>query len=195
MLAVIRHSVQSVYNGWMGGDFVDVLASLMRGQLTQAFQQAWEDDGNTSFMLPDFLQIALDALIIQLVNFDYIYQYYKDIVDARVDGASVDPLLARAELWANRYNEAYSQAVALIASKTGGKLIWILGGTEEHCPTCAALNGIVAYASEWDLAGVHPQSAPNGALECGGWRCDCSCPPTTQRRTRNAFDRIMSARL
>jgi len=195
MMGVILHAVQSVYNGWMGGEFVDILQSLIIGQMTQAYKQAWEDDGNTSFFLPDFLQQGLDENISRNTNFDYIYSYYTDIVDARVDKTSIEPLLARASLWANRYNEAYSEAVALIASKNGGKLLWILGRTEQHCPTCSALNGIVAYANEWELAGVKPQGAPNAALDCGGWRCDCTLIPTTERRTRNAFNRIMSARL
>lgn len=195
MLGVIMHSVQSVYNGWMGGEFVDVLQALIIGQVTQAYKMAWEDDGNTDFVLPDFLQVALNENIARNTNFDFIYQYYTDIVDARVDGTPIEPLLARASLWANRYNEAYSEAVALIATRTGGKLLWILGRTEQHCETCRQLNGIVAYATEWELAGCYPQNAPNDALECGGWRCDCTLLPTTERKTRNAFERIMRARL
>ena len=193
MLGVIRHSVQSVYNGWMGGEFVDILQSLINGQMTQAYRMAWEDDGNTSFFLPDFLQTALDENIARNTNFDYLYQYYKDIIDARVDGTPIDPLLARASLWANRYNEAYNEAAALITAQTGGKLVWNLGATEQHCGSCGALDGIVAYATEWELAGVHPQGAPNAALECGGWRCDCSLTPTNERKTRNAWNRIISA--
>lgn len=195
MLGVIRHAVQSVYNGWMGGEFVDIMQSLIVGQMTQAYRQAWEDDGNTSLFLPDFLQTALDENIARNTNFDYLYQYYKDIIDARVDGTPVEPLLVRADLWANRYNEAYNEAVALIASQRGGKLRWRLGKTERHCQTCAGLNGIVAYADEWELAGCYPQNAPNSAIECGGWRCDCTLESTKARRTKNAFDRIMSVRL
>ena len=194
MLGVISHSVQSVYNGWMGGEFVDIIQALIVGQMTQAYRQAWEDDGNTSFFLPDFLQVGLDANIARNTNFDYIYQHYKDIIDARVDKTPIDPLLARASLWANRYNEAYNEAVALISSSRGGKLVWRLGRTEQHCGTCGALNGVVAYADEWELAGCYPQNAPNSALECGGWRCDCSLESTSARRTRNAFERIMSIR-
>ena len=194
MLGVIVHSVRSVYNGWMGGEFIDIMQALIIGQMTQAYRQAWEDDGNTSFILPDFLQAGLNENIARNTNFDFLYQYYTDIVDARVDNTSIDPLIARASLWANRYNEAYNEAVALISSSRGGKLIWQLGATEAHCSTCAALNGIVAYADEWELAGCYPQNAPNGALDCGGWRCDCALEQTTARRSRNAYNRIMSIR-
>jgi len=195
MLGVIVHAVQSVYNGWMGGEFVDIMQSLIIGQMTQAYQQAWEDDGNTDYFLPSYLQASLDANIARNTNFDFIYQYYTDIVDARVDGTPLAPLLSRASLWANRYTEAYNEAVAAISANRGGKLIWVLGATERHCDTCARLNGIVAYADEWELAGCYPQNAPNGAIECGGWRCDCNLEQTTARRTRNAFERIMSIRL
>ena len=193
MLGVIRHSVQSVYNGWMGGEFVDILQSLIFGQMTQAYQQAWEDDGNTSLFLPDFLQNALAENIARNTNFDYLYQYYTDIIDARVDGTPIEPLLARASLWANRYTEAYNEANTIIASYTGGKMIWQLGATEQHCDTCGALHGIVAYANEWRALGVAPQQAPNSALSCGGWRCDCQLTATNERKTRNAVSRIQSA--
>lgn len=194
MLGVITHSVTSVYNGFMGGEFVDILQSLITGQLTQAFRQAWEDSGQTSFLLPPYLQSALDGMIQEATTFEYIYGYYTDIVDARLDGTPLQPLLARAQLWANRYNEAYNLAMSLIERENGGKLKWMLGATEQHCVTCAALDGIVAFAAEWEMAGVRPQGAPNGALQCGGWKCDCSLAPTAERRTRKAFDRIMSAR-
>lgn len=195
MLGVIERLVRGVYNGNVGGDFVDALGNLLTGQITQAFRQAYEDEGFTDMFPPEYLQTALDAMLTQHVNFDWIYQYYKDIVDARVDETSIQPLLARASLWANRYNEAYSAAMLSIQIANGGKLVWELGETEQHCTTCAALDGIVAYASEWELSGCKPQAAPNGALECGGWQCDCKLSPTTKRRSPNAFDRIMTARL
>ena len=66
-----------------------------------------------------------------------------------------------------------------------------MGATEEHCATCAALDGLVAYAVDWERSGVKPQNPPNGALECGGWRCDCSLVPTKERATNNAFDEIV----
>jgi hypothetical protein len=195
MLRVIEGLVRGVYSGTVGGQFVDALGNLIVGQITQAFRQAYEDEGYTDFFPPEYLENEMQAEIQKHANFDFVYQYYKDIVDARVDGTPIEPLIARAALWAARYNEAYNTAVAVIARENGGKLIWQLGATEQHCESCAGLNGIVAFASEWDLAGVKPQSAPNDALECGGWRCDCSLTTTDKRRTRGAFDRIMSARM
>ena len=96
---------------------------------------------------------------------------------------------SRVDIWANRYPETENRARMHFGGKQ--RLEWVLGATEKHCSTCAALNGIVAFAEEWEESGVQPQSPPNGALECGGWQCDCSLVPTDRRRSANALTRIM----
>jgi hypothetical protein len=188
MLGVIVRSVTNVYDGYLGGEFIDIMANLISGQFQQAYQQAMEDEGITDFILPENLQASLDNLI--LSQYDYVDQYYRDIIDARIDNTPLDPLLVRAELWANRYNEAYNTALREIQLQMGGKMEWILGATEAHCPTCDFLNGKVMYAREWEALDLHPQGAPNNHLACGGWNCDCSCPPTDKRRTPDAYGRI-----
>lgn len=181
--------VEGVYQGFIGGQFIDTLANLISGQLTDAYMRAWADDGNFG-ELPDYLQTSLENAILQ--QYDYVDQFYRDIVDARVDGTSIAPLLLRADLWANRWTESYNDATRIIAEQNGGKLIWKLGETEQHCTTCSALNGIVAYAREWNELGVHPQGGPNDLLTCGGWQCDCSLSPTDKRRSPKAFNTIMN---
>jgi hypothetical protein len=199
MLDNITRMVRNVYNGFMGGDFVDILGELIRGQMRDAYTRAYAEAG-FSDALPDWLQSDLEAMQTEQASFDFIYQYYTDIIDARTDGTPLQPLLDRASLWANRYNEATARANMTIQAKLGGRLVWRLGETEEHCPFCKRYNGIVAFASEWELAGVRPQNAPNPALTgeidgekgCEGWRCDCELSPTDKRRSPNAWDRIMS---
>lgn len=181
--------IKGVYAGNVGGDFIDIMANLISGQLTQAFEQAWSDEEGEGD-LPDYLSSALEDMI--LGQYDFVDQLYKDIVDARVDQTPVESLLARAPLWANRWTEAYNQAVHLITMENGGNEEWVLGATETHCVTCAALNGIVARASEWDALGVHPQNAPNDVLECGGWHCDCKRQPTDKRRSPKAYETIQN---
>lgn len=188
-LQQLERLIRSVYNGNLGGDFIDVMANLISGQLNQAFEQAWKDEG-TEEDIPDYLTTAAEDLI--LSQYDYVDQLYRDIVDARVDETPVESLLSRAPLWAQRWTEAYNQAVALIIAEMGGNLVWELGATEDHCPECAALNGIVARASEWEELGVKPQNAPNDLLTCGGWRCDCSLTPTDKRRSPKAYESIMN---
>lgn len=195
MLNVIERSVRAVYNGNLGtSDFVASMQMLIAGQIQQAYWQAWEDDGNTNHPLPSYLQKAMEADISKNVDTVFVYQYYNDILEARIKKSPIAPLLSRAAMWATRYTEAYNYAVLLIIKDTGGKLKWTLGQTEQHCSSCRQLNGVIAYASEWELAGVRPQNAPNESLECGGWQCDCSLEATDQKKSRNAWEVIMKAK-
>ena len=188
-LSELQRMVNNVYNGNLGGEFIDIVASLIQGQINQAFEFAWRDSEVRGEM-PEGLSAEAEGMILEQYN--YVDQFYRDIIDARVDKKPIDPLLTRCPLWANRWNEAYTRATSLIVQMMGGKQVWKLGATEQHCSTCYGLNGIVAYASEWDELGVHPQGAPNEILECGGWRCDCSLEQTDQRRSPKAYDSILN---
>jgi hypothetical protein len=187
-LTTMQNLIHSVYTGTIAGEFIDIMANLISGQLRQAFTQAWADEEGAG-ELPDYLTGALEDMI--LSEYDHVDSFYREIVDARLDEKPIDSLLARATLWAQRYTDAYEQARHLITMENGGNEEWVLGGTEEHCPECAALNGIVARASEWEQLGVHPQQPPNAVLTCGGWKCDCERRPTEKRRSPGAFDRIV----
>jgi len=186
--STLTRMVRNVYDGDLGGEFVQIMQDLVLGQISQAFETAWTDDGN-ELPPPEYIRDASQEMVRE--QWSHIDDFYRAIVDARVDQTGVDPLLSRVQLWANRYNEAYNEGVRLIALETGGKLVWRLGKTEEHCDTCSRLNGIVAYASEWETAQVKPQAAPNEYLTCGGWRCDCSLDPTKKRKTPGALDKIL----
>lgn len=181
--------VEGVYQGFIGGVFIDTLANLISGQLTDAYMRAWADDGNFS-ELPPYLLQSLETAILDQYN--YVDQFYRDIVDARVDGTSIAPLINRAQMWANRYNEAYNETMRLITLENGGKLEWIEGDTIQKCETCVALNGMVLYAKEWESLGVHPQGAPNDKLICKGWHCDCTLLPTDKRRSPKGFATVMN---
>ena len=187
-LSAIIGLVNGVYYGNIGGIFIDTMANLISGQLTDAYMRAWADDGHFS-ELPDYLQQQLEQTILNQYNF--VDQFYRDIIDARVDGTPIEPLLFRAQMWANQWNSAYNEAMRLMAVHNGGKMIWRYGDAD-HCPTCRALHGIVAYATEWEAAGVHPQDPPNPLLKCGGWRCACSLLPTDKRRSPKALDTILN---
>jgi hypothetical protein len=187
-LSAIQGLVAGVYYNNIGGIFIDTLANLISGQLTAAYMSAWMEEGHFTD-LPAYLQADLENMILQ--QYDFIDQFFRDIIDARLDGLPLEPLMYRAQLWANQYNSAYNRALLAIEKNEGGKLMWVEGDTGKKCPVCLALDGIVAYASEWDLAGVRPQSPPNPRLGCGGWRCLCKLVPTKKRRTPKAFDRIM----
>jgi hypothetical protein len=193
-LGTVQRLVRDVYGGFLGGEFIDIMANLIQGQINQAYQTAWNEEG-AGGVLPEYLETAAQNDI--LYQYNFVDQFYRDIVDARIDGTSIQPLLSRAELWANRYNESYNNAVVLITMEMGGNLEWVEGPTSEPCSICPQLNGIVARALEWDSLGVKPQNAPNPILAterggCGGWNCLCELRPTDKRRSPKAYETIMN---
>ena len=121
----------------------------------------------------------------------FVDPFFRNIIDARIDETSIEPLLIRADIWANRWNDAYNLAKLKIQSLYGERLVWRMGNAE-HCDTCQSLNGIVAFAHEWEQLNVRPQNPPNPLLICQGWRCKCSLNPTSQRRSPKAFDMILN---
>ena len=191
MLAQVGRLVTSVYKNNLGGEFIDLMANLISGQLTQAYEQAYQDEGYTD-ALPEYLTTSLEAMILN--QYEYVDQFFRDIIDARIDETPIDPLLVRAQMWANQWNAAYKEAQMLIRLQGGGNLIWRKGATEHGCVTCANLDGIVMSAKEWDEIGVHPRGYPNPKLECEGGgpsnNCDCTLEPTEQRRTAGAYGRV-----
>ena len=185
----ITHMVSLVYQGFMGPEFMGILENLVKGQLSDAYERALADNGLSPEDATIEMRIELQGFIES--EWTHIEPFYSDIIDALIDKTPLDPLLARAELWAGRWNDVYNAAEITINKQMGGKLVWRLGATEEHCQSCLQLNGIVAFAREWDESGVRPQNPPNSALTCGGWRCDCSLEPTDKRRSPNALSRIL----
>jgi hypothetical protein len=165
------------------------LKNLIKGQMRKAYEEAWKEDGN-ELPLPEYLATAAAALVDEQAG--YVDGYYKAIVDARVGATSIEPLMYRAELWANRYTQAKNDAVALISAENGGKLVWMEGDTADKCDTCLALNGVVAYATEWQQAGFKPQNAPNAMIDCGGWNCQCRLESTEKRRSPRALETLMN---
>jgi hypothetical protein len=193
-LSTLESMVSNVYNGFMGNEFINIMGNLVGGQLLKAYEQAWEDSGMTTWPIPDFLQASLDSFL--MTQGDYIEPFYRDILTAGVDKTGLEPLLSRAELWANQYNACYNEAIRLIGVEFGQRLQWREGDTVDKCSTCLALDGLVAFAREWEELGVHPQGYPNPLLECQGGgpgnHCGCTLSPTDQRRSPNAYDTILN---
>jgi hypothetical protein len=185
-LRTISGYVRDLYRGDIEeGDFVTQMSELIDSQLTRAWHEGMRENELDPIeeMEPEWQEI-LDGII--LSEYDYVDGFASDIVAARDEQLDWDPLLSRADMWANRYNDVVNQAI--IATKEQ-KLLWVYGDTD-HCDTCLALNGIVAWASEWEESGVKPQG---NMLQCGGWNCQCEIIPTGNRHTRGALDAIMSA--
>ncbi len=179
-----------LFNGGRDGAFVSTFLRSIDTQLTQAWDKGAEDVGVQRDEQTEADRTILTAIIDNETQF--VERIMGEIADDRDNGMLPEDFQkkygARVDLWANRYTETVNRARMQMGSKT--RLEWKLGATEEHCETCAKLNGIVAFGVEWDQARLHPQMPPNDQLECGGWRCDCSLEPTTKRRTARALDRL-----
>jgi hypothetical protein len=199
LLAFMESTIRDLYIGKLGTlEFTDDVARALAGHVTDAYDTAWRDSADEEEEQPDWFIESRDVFIENTADMDYIYSFFEDIMEARDDKDPLLPLLDRAKLWANRWNEAYSEAVKVIALQNGTKLKWVEGDTTEKCDVCLALNGIIAPAALWDELDVKPQSAPNPALDkenggCGGWRCQCYFEETDEKQTRGARARILQA--
>jgi hypothetical protein len=92
------------------------------------------------------------------------------------------PLLQRAELWVNRYNNAVNQSKTLACADQKGQ--WFLGPTEQHCISCAGFNRRVYRFSTWAANDALPQGR---CLSCNGFRCQCEIRPTDKPITKGRF--------
>lgn len=192
--AMDRHlwaaSLEMFRTGDLSG-FLDVFVDDIRNQLTRAFNEGARDVGMDpgEFTADDrqHLEIWIQS------EYEHVLNLAQAIQDLHMSGVTLaefrDAIRWRIELWANRYNEVVNEARVWFGGKT--RLIWVLGETEEHCPSCSALAGIVAFAEEWDQSGYRPQQPPNRMLACEGWRCHCRLSPTEQRRSPNALNRLL----
>lgn len=179
-----------LYNGGRDANFVSTFVRSIDVQLTEAWDKGAEDVGVQRDEQTEADRIVLTAIIDNETQF--IERIMGEIADDRDAGMTREDFDkkygARVDLWANRYTETVNRARMQLGTKA--RLEWVLGATEEHCETCAKLNGIIAFGIEWDQARLHPQMPPNEMLECSGWRCDCSLVPTQKRRTARALDRL-----
>lgn len=181
----------ALYRGGDPGIFIDQFAAAISNQLTRAWHEGADSVGVAKEDMTEEDKDYLTAII------DSEYDHVLDLA-ADIEAAQAGTLeefrarfVPRIDMWVLRYTDVVNQAKVYFGGKT--RMVWTLGATEEHCITCAALNGICAFAEEWEEAGVYPQNAPNQALACGGWRCDCSLEVTDKRRSAGALARIMDA--
>jgi len=184
---VLRNDIRDFYNQEIEvGEYIDAMIGNIENQFTRAWHEGAE---NVGFMedISAHLQPVMEYIAEEE---NYILDLGQQILDAAAAGDPVQQFYSRAELWSNRYNEIVNEAEIYFGKLIGARLIWQLGATEEHCATCAALDGIVALAEEWERLGLHPQGAPNDKLECGGWRCDCSLFETTDPLTEGGIPSV-----
>jgi hypothetical protein len=168
----------------------DFIAAI-ENQLTRAWNEGADEVG----VLPEEMTADDLAILEGIINDEigYLTGLAVDIIDIKEDGASIEEFRSkfrpRIDIWASKYNEVKIKSSMHFNGKVRRK--WVLGATEKHCPSCSALNGIVAFAYEWEQAGITPGESGSSVLSCGGWNCDCKLPETDERRSPNAFQRLL----
>ncbi|CAK0770213.1 conserved hypothetical protein [Gammaproteobacteria bacterium] len=188
---IMTNDVHALYSRAMSRrGFISDMGLAIERQLSEA----WEKGADESMVLPEDFTDADKAALQAIIDNEksFLDRLADDVQDTAANKTGWEQFQSRLDIWANRYTDVQNQARTYFGGKI--KYRWDLGQTEEHCTTCAALNGLVAYASEWEEVGLHPQSPPNEHLECGGWRCDCSLNSTTERRSYGVMNKLLSIR-
>lgn len=176
--ATYRSRIRSAARGlWVGAlDYDQFYDDLWAITIPGGITAAWYEGAAECGILPSELTAeekqAMGTFIWQQQQ--HIDSFATFIMDnSKARGGKLSHVMGRVETWANRYNEAKHLAMGMACGDQ--KLVWQLGPTKVHCGTCLKMNGKVKRASQWDRAGVRPQSPE---LECGGWRCLCTLNPT-----------------
>ena len=185
---VMWQAVRDMYNGGINSfEFETVMVQLIEGQLRRAWNAGMREIGldPSVDMTPDF---EAELQSIMLNEFEYVPKLVADISEAIALQTNIDPFKIRVEMWAKRYQDTLNQA-KIYCAKDNQKYEWIYTPDKDHCRTCLSLNGIVAYAREWEESGLKPQGHN---LQCRGFLCGCDLVLTSKRRTSNALGTLLT---
>lgn len=178
-----RRSLRALTRGYWAGDlaafdFVDGMTSAIHRHFEQAWQQGEAINGVQPGERSDAAQSRLDLAVNTEVS--YITGFAQAIAEnSKANGGALQPMLDRAELWAN----GYARIVILAQTVSGAdlKMKWIRDPLKDSCVDCLQYDGKIYYRSEWEAAGVYPKG---DMLACNGINCGCIWEPTTERKTR-----------
>lgn len=171
----LRGLVNGLWNGSINrSTFTDSVGRALRREFNNAWAEGARTQGIEFFELTPEEQAKLDELISEQSGF---ISSLADFVQAhlKADGFKLGMAQSRVPMWMNRYNDVMNTAKTMAGADK--KLKWTLGQTD-HCSSCLKLAGKVKRGSFWIASGIQPQSS---SLACGGWRCQCTLLPTTDR--------------
>ena len=182
----IRGATRGLWNGALDfNQFFDAMMSVVRRGITVAWHEGAKECGVAPSELTPEEKMALQQAIVHETN--YISDFAQVIeAGSKANGGNMGPLMVKAELWINRYLDISNQAK--IDACGDKKLAWRLGATKIHCEDCSRFNGKVKRASQWQRAGIRPQSHD---LECGGWRCLCVLESTDEPLSKGPLPRLV----
>lgn len=178
----IRQPVRGLWNGALTFEQAfDSLNSAIERGLRKAWMLGAKDCGIAEGELtPQEIQ-ARDLAIIEEKS--HVFDYLEE-VEEKSDDTTLVSMLARTDLWINRFTDIRNQAKVLTCKDV--KLLWKLGSTSEHCSDCLNYDGRVYRASQWERNNIRPQSR---RLQCKGFRCLCQLIPTDKPITKGKIPR------
>lgn len=183
----LTNDVHALYSRAMSRrGFVSDVGAIIERQLNEA----WKSGADEMMVLPEDFTPEDNAYIAKIISDEkaHVEGFADSVQNAAGNGEGWVQFQGRISIWVNRIADVENRARMYFGGKQ--RLKWVLGPTEEHCENCSKLNGLVAWATEWEASGVHPQSPPNERIECHGWNCGCQLIPVEERRTRNAKSEI-----
>jgi len=179
--ATYRRSARNLTRGlWLGDlspfDFVDGMVSAINREFNSAWSAVEKDYGVLPGERPLASQASLDLAINSEIS--YLTGFADAIVKgSKANGGIIEPLLERADMWANGYDKTVELAKTIVGGDK--KFRWIVGNTE-HCVDCKNYDGMVFFGSQWREAGAVPRSQK---LACTGIRCQCRLEETVLPKT------------
>ncbi len=146
----------------------------MRHLVKQAVEDAYFEGLKEGGISPDEMdeEDAQNIVQLNLTQQDYITAFVRSIREARDDRAAQRDILDnRIDLWTASI--AAAGQAGLNSAKANEMVVWRLGATEEHCSTCNQLNG-QSHRRKWFVSKNYLPRTPGAALECGGFKCQCT---------------------
>jgi len=184
-----RAEIRGITRGlWTGAYDYDQAFELMMFNIRAGLTNAWHNGMREVGLQPTDMTAEERTQLEQVIysEFSHIDGFLTAIEQgSKANGGKLGPLMARADLWINRYRDVQNQAKQ--AAKNDPKLEWILGPTEEHCSSCSRLNGKVKRASVWRRANIRPQIQD---LACRGFNCLCILQPTDKPLSKGPLPKL-----
>ena len=178
----IRGNVRAYWAGLISYfDFYEGMITSLESGVTLAFHAGLKDCG----IEPEDMSPAEQGALIYNMRFEALWiEGFARAIDegSKANGGKLTPLFDRAEIWIGRWVGIRSEARAMACADQ--PLEWVLGPSEESCPSCSKLAGKVKRASWWYDNGILPRVHAAWYLACGGWRCKCELVPTKKPLSR-----------
>ena len=133
------------------------------------FEAGWQDGGAELPLDDEALNWLGDRQSQEMVNIDSLFQNARDIRKQK-DFDYFAWSSARADGYVSALQGVYNAASMLAKGKQ--MLTWHLGQTEQHCDTCASLNG-KKHPAYWYIERNYIPRQAGAAMDCGGYNCDC----------------------